>query len=454
MKWLLAGIVFAGTFLLEFNLAQAAAPACAPDVIATCDQLAKAPLNVAGDKSLGFPASKTGAVVFNYTAYTKSFGDAGAKTRILAEMTTMTEPSPAQAANAVAIGKNLRDKAINILVGDTLPKFYSAEQKIALERLKALKFDIFDDAAKLCWRDVELGIPNAGYEPETHSINLCPATARQSPAYIAQALSHEIGHAVSPCLTKNFWLYKLQGQNDSENIEKARACDESFQFSENMDRNSSDAIRLHEILSAKATHTLGTDSGFHRELEGCGLIAADDATKLKTSDIFAGTQSCLEKINSSLYEKYTAGAIAATMQEFKLTTADAKRKIESENPPSCFGTTAEDFADSFGSKLFGAYASEKKMAAPDIRAALLFYRGTSCDEEGAGGNYRNPYAYSPAKQRLQMYFNNSDVASKLGCTPATEAGICPLNIQAPVGKPGTTKTQSSPAGSTKTRSAH
>jgi hypothetical protein len=77
----------------------------------------------------------------------------------------------------------------------------SVEMLNAVKRIELMGYQLMtrDDGECYYW----ILLSNAGYQPLTHQLHVCPILLSQPPLVAARTLAHEIGHAISPCnLTK------------------------------------------------------------------------------------------------------------------------------------------------------------------------------------------------------------------------------------------------------------
>ncbi len=82
-----------------------------------------------------------------------------------------------------------------------------ADQRI-VRKITSVKLIEFDPKSDLYEQECIPGLPNAFYRPHDNTVTLCPATYFLSESAIIQIVSHEIGHAISPCLSQ-FGTYEI-----------------------------------------------------------------------------------------------------------------------------------------------------------------------------------------------------------------------------------------------------
>ena len=435
MKWLLFAAAFAGAFLLEFPVLLAAesssrSPAlakqntCMPEAVASCKSLANGPVNLAGDKATGFSDVKPErGTVLNSLPVLNSVGK---KTNIALSNRLLQAgvPTSTQIAKSIELGKKMRDRAIAQILGlpyspdvikeQTRPqklKTYAPEKRISIERLLALGFFVPERKHPACDMFFAEGIPNAMYEAETNSIAICPSLASETESAIALSLSHEIGHAVSPYST-SLLQYKIKGNSDADVWALANQCGAGYVYHEEQDYNDEEAVLLNKTLSSSSRSILANaDTSALRNLENCGLIEYVEDSKTMTGDVFQSNRNCIETKTRSLYE--AANPVR--------TNTAAHTEVARLN----FMRAAEEFADNFGAKLYDSVVPEMKWSASEIRAALLPYRVSACEEE------QNEAAYSAASyprgdDRVRQHLNQPNAAKSLGCAPPQVA--CPFKL--------------------------
>ncbi len=449
MKWLLFAAAFASAFLLEFPvvLAASAKPQiCTPEVIATCEQLANGPIDLAKGQPTIFKGAKPGAIV-NTLPFIDSFSGKGIdkateKTaRLSSQLLEFTNPSQNQIESAETLGRTLRDRSVALILGVpvnstalkemTTPskmKTMAPEKRIAIERLQSLNFKVVDGRNPFCRILMAEGIPNAAYDEDRHSIFLCQGMVSQTEAAVASALAHEIGHVISPAGT-SLLQYRIKGATPDATREIARSCGENFVYSEQDSYHTEESEYLNLALEVGSKNVLATrNSPLLSSLENCGVLEYVDDSSTTSTDVFKSSRACVEKENAPAYEAALAKYTPLEAEQKKVSAQAARASLMNRMPAWKFGVTSEDFADSFGSKLFGTLVSDMKWTAADIRAALVAYRVSSCQQARPGDRSRDEEAYPSADTRIAHALSQPSVAKALGCEPPTP--VCDFKFDA------------------------
>lgn len=376
-------------------------------LIPDCTVLKKAPINLWGNASLGLEKRKDGTIVTNPVAIFAGSDPSG-----LAKATKL-EPLARQ--RALQVAEQIREESKRLITGDVAASSLSEEQKTILKRLdeKELKFVVVSNENEYC--DVPngiLGYPHVTYDRSTHSVLICPAAANSTPASLARALAHEMGHVVSPCsLSQPYFDADLSPST-------LKQCDLS---DEEVERTSK-LRRDHVAVDPRAAFA---NSHLETTLASCGALSKRPGLTFTKPEIFAPAFQCLKGQYKTARE---AQMKLLTKLEIDLTPSSSAKEIadrlEKRHPFHCQATAEEHFGDEFGAKLFDRYAERKKLSSEDVRASLIDYAGLICLQDLSGVSL-NP-EYPDPSERLNLFLESPYVQNALGCGEPKSAPKCNL----------------------------
>lgn len=268
--------------------------------------------------------------------------------------------------------------------------------------------------------------PNAFYDDSTHSVVACPVSMRLAPGAWASIFAHELGHVVSPCtLAKETYAKTADFSADEA---AGRAVDRCLGRRAPVARKEL-AFRL--LRETGATTMLFPENLLERDvaqvvrkLKSCGLIRKTADAQAQIAPVFDEVQRCLQHKNEDAFRKMVAQESRAPKRlrpprdgedlpdPHVQGMADPKRY-----PAQCFGATEEEFADAFGSEVFGAWLGDQENARTRSSEALTQMRKLQCLSEAGprstGGDAE--WRYPNFNTRLFAIMNSEGFRKAQSC---------------------------------------
>ena len=437
-----ATVVAVSISIFGFSQVSHARPQCNGEALTSCDQLARAPLDMSKSAVPGFAPVKSDEPVFN------SFAFLLMKHPILTDKVEKLDPeiqkylnrADARKDTALAIAEHVRGETKAMLIDET---------KTACERRKQIKGscdDLFQERDALIKRldlvqmnplssaDMECstyapeGLPQGGYVEESHSIGFCPAALGLSDDQTVQFVAHELGHAIDSC-TGAKTLFKMNtagGDDPLQGCEGARVSEESNGAKTPV----SEAVFTLRRAGGEYSVLNGDDPSY-KILAGerCGFIKAIPGSKVLHSSLFASSQACRKKTYAQAYENFIAKTAFETAQANSSDQASEAKQLRNSTPPECMRINQEHFADSVAAKVVGRLAKSSQWSASDVRSTMLFHHGIQCKSERSHSSFVDDMYPTPSV-RVATLLNDPELAKRLDCQRLTLPGLCPLTEEA------------------------
>ena len=410
------------------HAASSAAPApaqskCDASILPSCDALAAAPIDAR--KQLGFGTPRDGGVIFNSQAYWANDNSTDEKLRKSMRLAQdeLMKRSPAREKRAYQFADTTRKKAIDFLKQHSPD---SPERKILIDRLNSVTIDTTSNPPDTCGPDaVPKGFPNLGYSAHTNTLYICTPATNLTETQLVQALTHELGHVVSPCMAQSK-VYKVDREQlfpgplaECVNPEGSPDGD-----SYRPDESASTLLAYQpaQIIERQLDSTL-------ESLKNCSLkiLTEIPGSSVPSSETFASTKACLlKKLRPSL-EQSEAFKLARTLGQ---TPEQAFAHLKASNEDVCTEDFEESFADSFSASFLGQIAADRNWSANDLKIANLDLSGFACYEQSHGRIQKAQY--DMASVRIRNILSDPQTAAKLRCEIPKDTDRCELKFSATV----------------------
>lgn len=436
----LAFILF--SFLSPALANAATSDACATRHVVNCESLATTPMNAAGSKTLGFPASRDGTVYYNpLGAYSRdgTLSDEGT-----ARLATLGDASPAQVKRALDTSNDVKRMMMDFIRGDVRDDALTTEERTErdqlISRIDKLQIRMAENSEPMCDGEVQAGSPTAGYLAQSHTVYICPAAARTDVQSLVRTIAHEIGHVVQECSSTRPMFEVVKDRGSYQDF---RDCSEDL-----IDSSGGEGMGfikdkyLRRIADGNVTHVVeSADESAIRDLVRCGILKPVQNSAVREPRLMRETEQCIQRGNRANYTKMLEVYVDSDVEhDPTLTRATARERVQTWFKESCQNRMGEHYSDSFASAFLGHYAGVKRWKASDVKASTLLFSGMSCiDFESY-----NTMAYPPWSDRTQVLLNSPALANLLGCSVSRpDTNLCPLVL--------TTRTDSRAAGTAPAR---
>ncbi len=414
--------------ILVTSGAQAVTPSalrtCNASVLPDCETLLRAPLDARGTSGLGVP--KDGGIIYNGASSWKIGPIERPQILSANEQTfkTLIKAAPARTSKAQTTADRVRKQAIDFLKSKS-PE--SAERAALIARLSSMKINSASQLDETCGSETLPGYPNTSYSALENTLHICVAATNVTETQLIRALTHEMGHVISPCVAQSK-IYSL----DESRLASAELgqCDESFsKFDENGQLREELNPTVSQILDYRPKQMVVTKPNRDiAKLAGCGILKEEPKLTTATYETFSETASCLETQFQSSFEN--SDEFRAALVENGLSKAKARAQLGATHSAICQADFEEAFADRFGASLLGHISHSWTLV--DFQIAALPFAAMTCSEDQ--GRPLLMSQYEPAKTRLTTLFSEPSISERINCRAAPTPPTCPLRFSAPNSK--------------------
>ncbi|CAN5648994.1 hypothetical protein BH10BDE1_BH10BDE1_12270 [soil metagenome] len=353
-------------------------PTCSSEFFqSSCHDDSKSPLD------LRKSTSEANGVLFNYSLILQPD-----KTPLVAAFNTM--PGKELQDRGLRVANETRAAAIRYVSGGAPESSWAPQVRIAVERLRLLKFRLSEPDSGDCFSTGDPGIPNAQYRYNEHVIGICPALLKIPTAELAATLAHEIGHSVSPCMMSKP-LVKYIGANRDYGVDM---------------------------------NPEGTD-----ELEKTNEALRVPSSQIGDPPAYRTFNSCLDARYKTDYENWLS-ASTLRIEKMPRTLSPAWQKriddARAATPQRCYEKAEEHFADAFGSFAYDQWATTHELSRRETSTGLHFLINTKCAHEQNPGAIQFENNHASDADRLSLFLKPSGTAARVGCAIAKDA-LCSLS---------------------------
>jgi len=298
------------------------------------------------------------------------------------------------------------------LLGDTRPEFYSADQKILAARIDKITIRFIDCPGQV--------MPSPTMSKEGEEIIMCEQGLNLPVESYIPIISHEMAHAMNPCMTDLFSYNKdtLEKIKSGQKLKKCRPSDIEQAYFENIElRTALDAYSS----GKKGLFPYAKEKESVEKLVSCGLVSPPVNLR---NDSFAGHP--FAALNQCLSRQRTKPQPAKgnTSSTSFASSSQSKSALDKAGAfsSSCSGVQLEDFADHLGAEMTASYVLEhQKQIRPEQRENLLAYFSLeACREESEHLEGDHP----PANHRVQVYLQQPAIQSLLNCEGVRTSKPC------------------------------
>lgn len=266
-------------------------------------------------------------------------------------------------------------------------------------------------------------MPNAFYNDGTHSVVACPSALRLTAGAWASIFAHELGHVVSPCtLAKD--TYQKGGAALAQNPEEVGQAMEKCLGPKATRPQLAEAFYL--LAETGSTTMIFPENILDRstrsvvsKLKACGLLRKTADAQTQIAPVFQNIQSCLQHKNQEPLQKMIAQesrpkkAPASEPNPMPHIRGNADPK---KYPAQCFGATEEEFADAFGSEVFGSWLEKQNNPQTRSSEALTQMRKLQCASAGQPAHPEQDWAYPNYNTRLLSIMNSAGFRKAQNCS--------------------------------------
>lgn len=274
------------------------------------------------------------------------------------------------------------------------------------------------DAASLSRPPDTEETPNAFYNDGNHSVIACPSAMRLSAGAWASMFAHELGHVVSPCtLAKD--TYRKAGNFDPAAPEQVKRAVKRCLGA----RTPPPVLEMtQELLTGTgATTMIFPDRQLEPEfaavlkkLRACGLMERTQEAQVAISPLFEDVERCLQHKNRSNFKKMKTSANRAIREGRESEHVNGFARPDAY-PAQCFGATEEEFADAFGSEVYGAWLEERDDARTRSTEAVTQMRKLQCLTKKDKPEPNADWFYPNFKTRLFSIMNSAQFQKAQNC---------------------------------------
>lgn len=385
----------------------------------SCTDDSKKPLDLRKDKT------EADGVLFNYFLVNQR--ESVADIRRL-----NSKPTHDQQTNTVKTAEEVRKIAIANVIAGRDEKNLPGDALAVIERLRTVKIRVVSENDSTCFERGDAGIPNAGYSPLEHAVNICPAMAKVPTQEIAETIAHELGHVVSPCsMSKE--LLRFDGGDIA-----VGAC--LLGIGEGDDRSESDReiwgdgpIPISNIPDQG--YALNMEPEKNQALVRCGAANVVHGSQLKNPEFYQSFNRCAEALYKTAREDAFAFELFRVEKKPNFSKIAQPKRKEWETQynerlakeaPACFRKREEHFADSLGGQLYAAWAKSKDLSAKQYAVGLHALSHAHCSEKVSKNFQMSPHQYPSSAERLEILMKPRYVSDLLGCEPPKSEALCQL----------------------------
>lgn len=264
--------------------------------------------------------------------------------------------------------------------------------------------------------------PNAFYDDSSHSVVACATSLRLTPGAWASIFAHELGHVVSPCtLAKDTYqkggaALAQEPQQTGEAMEKclgrsATREQKEIAFYLLAETGTTTMIFPTAVLDRKTAPVV-------KKLEACGLLKKTADARTEIAPVFADVQRCLQHKNTEIFDKMVAKESSKKAKNTRDKNAAPHIRgfaDPKKYPAQCFGATEEEFADAFGSEVFGSWLEAQRNPETRSSEALIQMRKLQCMSEGQPQHPEQGWQYPNFNTRLLAIMNSKGFRQAQNC---------------------------------------
>jgi len=318
---------------------------------------------------------------------------------LLQEMSVVKPSRKARAAELVTFAK---EQAVKIIKKNKTEEQLSEAEKTAIARVRSMTLSD-SSSDKVVKNSQCLGVvPNAFYDTETHSMNICPTSLNLPDSQLLLIIAHEAAHTVDPCISQ-FGIYGVDEQN-------LKAVEKSVPDSlRNEFRLTSDNIR-------GTKQTTLEDGPIVDLLLESGSLKTISPSRTSDNYLFKDIYSCLKSSKGG-------GFRAPSSEEIEL---EGQRDGIVADYPMCANhgnNMNEAFSDWMASQVVGDFLKDKNLASDEKLRNVSYFAAQACLEKDP--NYKIDSHHPPSQMRLeQIVLRNPSTRAALGCLPDTTQAQC------------------------------
>lgn len=375
------------------------------------------------------------------------------------------KPSNEQSRDALKLAEEVRKTAITHILGGRAENELTSEIRAVVERLRTVKIRIAANSDPVCFERGDIGMPNAGYSPMEHAIQICASMTKTPSQEIAETMAHELAHVVSPCaMSKD--LIRFQGDPSALGSCLLGIGDGDKRSEEDREIWGDGPISLADFPDEG--YAVSMEPEKNEAFLRCGAAEIIPGSRIEKPEIYRSFNSCAEMRYKTAREDALAFELFHLEKKPDFSKlpqpkgAQWEREFKSrlsKQSPICFRKREEHFADSLGGQWYSSWAKEKDLGPKAYLTGLHGLSHPFCSEKISKNFKMSPHQYPSAAERLEILLKPRAVSDLLGCEPVPEkpAGLCALpedafhrGTKASAGGSGS-GSRAAPAGPTKSR---
>lgn len=328
----------------------------------------------------------------------------------------MTKASPSQADVVGKFAASLRSELVDQIKQGVSEASLSPVQNHLIKRVNAMVIRRGETTG-----DCERLTPQAAYDASSNTLRVCATLMNYPTEALLPILSHEMGHAVDPCVLEGFIVPRDRAlKSEQGRIKAFRKCG----LPKENEASNSERLKALMAISSKVIDVSEASAFAHfarcefMKRESSGLREADLA-----ASPYADAFTCVDKLSRKNGE--TMSSLFGKMANVGLSEADRAKAgpidLGLSQNFNCSIKAREMYADRVGAKLTASYIAHHRAALSESKIKEMLYDLSYdvCARRRESLNYTDP------NDRMRVFLEYPEIQTSVGCKGLTTPPLCP-----------------------------